>query len=441
MTSHEHSSMSSVNPQAEKLNQTIEKNNPAVHRMLSEKGKNIFFPKGGILKQSADAKGKKFNATIGISTKDDGTPLVLPSLSHQIGIDPKNYAPYAPSFGLMNLRKKWQEKIREKNPSLKGKDISLPVVTSGLTHGLSIAAYLFLDQEDTLILPDKFWGNYKLIFQNGFGVKLSTFNTFKNEQFDTKSLEWSLKESPKGKKVVLLNIPNNPTGYTPSEAEADRIVEVLKQSAEAGNELVVFCDDAYFGLLYEKGLLSESLFARLVNLHENILAVKMDGATKEEYAWGFRVAFVTFGGKNLTEETLESFEQKTAGSIRGNISNCCHLSQSLLLNLFESETYEEEKKANYHVLKERYDEVRSILNTNKERFAPYFNPLPFNSGYFMCIELTENLDGEQVRQILLKEYDTGVIATGNLIRIAFSAVGKKQIPELFENIFHACQSL
>ncbi len=433
--------MSCFNPQAEKLNHIIETNNPAVHQMLSEKGKSIFFPKGGILKQSAEAKGKKFNATIGISTQDDGTPLVLPSLEKQIGIDPKNYAPYAPSFGLMSLRKKWQEKIREKNPTLEGKDISLPVVTSGLTHGLSTAAYLFLDPGDTLVLPDKFWGNYKLIFQNGFEAKLATFNTFKDGRFDVESLEWALKESPKGKKVVLLNIPNNPTGYTPSEEEADRIIEILKQCADAGNELVVLCDDAYFGLLYEEGLLKESLFAKLVDLHESILAVKMDGATKEEYAWGFRVAFVTFGGKNLSAETLEAFEQKTAGSIRGNISNCCHLSQSLLLNLFESDTYEAEKEQSYHVLEERYHEVRSVLEANKERFNPYFKPLPFNSGYFMCIELADNLDGEAVRQVLLEQYDTGVIATGNLIRIAFSSIGKPQIPELFENIYNACKAL
>jgi DNA-binding transcriptional MocR family regulator len=82
-----------------------------------------------------------------------------------------------------------------------------------------------------------------------------------------------------------------------------------------------------------------------------------------------------------------------------------------------------------------------VLNANKEQFAPYFKPLPFNSGYFMCIELAENIDGEQVRQILLDKYDTGIIATANLIRIAFSSIGKSQIPELFENIYKACQEI
>ena len=59
----------------------------------------------------------------------------------------------------------------------------------------------------------------------------------------------------------------------------------------------------------------------------------------------------------------------------------------------------------------------------------------------MCVELADNIESEQLRQVLLEKYDTGVIATGNLIRIAFSSIGKSQIPELFENIFNACQEI
>ena len=33
-------------------------------------------------------------------------------------------------------------------------------------------------------------------------------------------------------------------------SEADRIVEVLRQQAERGTQLVVVADDAYFGLFY-----------------------------------------------------------------------------------------------------------------------------------------------------------------------------------------------
>ena len=54
-----------MDAQALSLNQTIEKLNGNVLAMLSERGKNIFFPKLGILAQSAQARGKDINATIG----------------------------------------------------------------------------------------------------------------------------------------------------------------------------------------------------------------------------------------------------------------------------------------------------------------------------------------------------------------------------------------
>jgi hypothetical protein len=47
-----------MDPQAINLNETIQKLNKSVLELLSERGKNIFFPKLGILSQSAQAKGK-----------------------------------------------------------------------------------------------------------------------------------------------------------------------------------------------------------------------------------------------------------------------------------------------------------------------------------------------------------------------------------------------
>ena len=41
--------------------------------------------------------------------------------------------------------------------------------------------------------------------------------------------------------------------------------------------------------------MTESLFGLLANLHPNLLAVKLDGATKELFVWGLRCGFVTFG--------------------------------------------------------------------------------------------------------------------------------------------------
>ena len=88
---------------------------------------------------------------------------------------------YAPPEGLPKLRSLWQEKMFRMNPSLKGKKISNPIVTSGLTHGISLVSDLCVDPEDVVIASDKMWGVYKLIFETRKGARVSTFPLFNNQ--------------------------------------------------------------------------------------------------------------------------------------------------------------------------------------------------------------------------------------------------------------------
>jgi aspartate/methionine/tyrosine aminotransferase len=431
--------MSIINEQAKELNEAIRANNPTILNLLSEKGKASYFPKSGIIKQTAEAKGKKFNATIGMAIEDDGTPMRLPSIAKNINLDPRDAFPYAPSYGAPELRKIWQQLIRKKNPSLRG-NISLPVITNALTNALSIVGMLFVDPGDRIIITDKFWGNYRLIFEIAHGGVLDTINTFTQEGLDLESFQHKLNEGT-GKKIILLNFPNNPAGYTPTEKEASDMADIIRKSAEQGNEIAVMIDDAYFGLVYQPGIFKESLFAKLADLHENVLAIKIDGATKEDYTWGLRVGFITYAAKGIDETACQALVEKTGGAVRGNISNASHLSQSLVYHATQSPTYWDEKKEKYELLKSRFETVQQVLTDNREKFTPFFKPLPYNSGYFMCVQLSEKLNAENIRQILLSKYDTGLIVVGNMLRIAYSSIPGKYIPELFGNIYNACQEV
>lgn len=427
--------MSSINPQAKLLNEQLETVNPSVSEMLSARGKSIFFPAKGILAQSAEAKGKAINATIGTALEDDGSPLCLPCIKAMIDIDPAAAFLYAPSYGNPKLRDKWQAMMLNKNPALNGKQISRPVVAQALTHALSIAGYLFLDQDEELIIPDLFWGNYNLIFREHFGAKYRTFNTFKDGGFDITAMTKAINATAPGKKVLLLNFPNNPTGYTITKAEAVQLKAALLIAAEAGNKLVVMIDDAYFGLVYEENIYAKSIFSDLADLHENILAVKIDGATKEDYVWGFRVGFITYGIKGGTSELYTALEAKTAGAIRGNISNAPAISQALLLKAFTHPEYESQKQAKKSILQARYNKVCQILAEHHE-YSAAFEAMPYNSGYFMCVKLN-GADSEAVRQILLNEFSTGLIATAGLLRVAFSSTPISQLEALFSNLYQA----
>ncbi|MBC8553836.1 MAG: aminotransferase class I/II-fold pyridoxal phosphate-dependent enzyme [Candidatus Brocadiales bacterium] len=429
--------MENFNPQAVELNENIQRDNANVLNMLSVRGKGIFFPKKGILGQSAEAKGKEINATIGIALEEDGSPLRLGCIDDLIDVEPAAAFPYAPSFGRPDLRSNWKAMIYEKNPSLQGTEISSPVVTCALTHGLSMSAYLFGDEGDQLISPDLYWGNYRLIFGNTYSVGIETYETFEGDGFNVSGLRDVLLGSPAKKCLVSLNFPNNPTGYTPTISEVARIRDVLVEAADGGRDIVALIDDAYFGLVYEDGITRESIFAALANAHERLLAVKIDGATKEDYVWGFRVGFITYAIKGGSKSVYEALEAKTAGAIRGTISNSSNLSQSLLNAAYKDENYNQQKREKYQTLQRRYTKVKEILSTHPE-YEECFTALPFNSGYFMCLKPV-TVDPENVRQILLSDYSTGIIVASGVMRLAFSSTPFDLLEKLFDNIFQACQ--
>ena len=316
------------------LNAILQKQVPEVYTLLSTSGRRTFFPKESVVAQTAEANETKLNATIGQALEDNHTPLTLSLLKEQTKLTLEQTFLYSPSYGQKKLRELWQEAIYKKNPSLKAK-ISLPLVVGGLTHGLSVVNKLFVDEGDSIILPDKYWGNYKLIFDP---AELATFPLYDKRCFNAAGLAKKLAEKG-SKKIVLLNFPNNPTGYTPTEREAEEIREIIKKASEK-NKVIVILDDAYFGLVYEKNILKESLFARLADLSENVLAVKVDGISKELYAWGLRVAFVTYGCKGLTQEAAKALEDKTAGVVRGTISNVNSHAQFMAVSALESKKLE-----------------------------------------------------------------------------------------------------
>ena len=429
----------SLNEQAQELNEIISKHNPNVFSLLSDKGKAIYFPKKGILSQGKEAAKMGINATVGQAFEDDGTPMFIKSIQEEISLPPKEVFTYSPSYGRADLRQKWQDMLRLKNPSLKNKNISLPVVSSALTHGLSICGYMFVNPGEDILIPDLYWENYDLIFGNAYGANIVNYKLFKDDHLDLESLEKTLNSGKIGKKTLLLNFPNNPTGYTPTKAEAEEITRIIKDSADKGNNIVVLIDDAYFGLEYEENIINESLFAYLADIDENVLTVKLDGPTKEDYVWGFRTGFITLAIKNGNAELYNALESKIAGAIRGNISNCSTPSQTLLYRAYSSDTYAQEKEAKYNKLKSRYDIIKQTIAAHPE-YKEYFEPLPYNSGYFMCIKLN-GIDTETLRRELIEHYDTGVIAMSGVIRIAFSAVKSELLPKLFDNIYQAAKAI
>ncbi|MDF2923152.1 MAG: class and aminotransferase [Paenibacillaceae bacterium] len=429
-----------MNPLAIGLNEQLQQANPHAYELLSNLGRRMYYISEGILSQSREAKlrAKRHNATLGTAVENGG-PMHLGVIQDTLSAySPKDIYEYAPTAGKAELRQRWRSKAIAENPSLAGKTFGVPIVTTGLTHGLSLVADLFAGVEDAVIVPDKIWENYDITFGVRREARLVPYPLYGPDgHYNVEGLKEAIfAQQGKGKAIVVLNFPNNPTGYTPGEQEGRAIVAAVREAAETGINIVVLIDDAYFGLFYEDSL-KESLFAHFIGLHSRVLPVRVDGATKEDYATGLRVGFLTFGSDS--EAVLAALEQKTMGLIRATISSGPHPSQTFVLHALESPQYGAQKEEKAGIIRRRALRAKELLRSG--RYDDAWTLYPFNSGYFLCLKLL-TVDAERLRQHLLERYEVGTIALNATdLRLAVPCIDEADWEELLDTIYRGIKDL
>lgn len=428
-----------LNPLAQELNESLK--GTSAEALFSDLGKRIYFPKG-IIAQGGEAKQKASvaNGTIG-TTVINGKPAILPSVQKWAPeLSSGELVAYAPTAGLPAIREAWKQKQIQKNPSLANKLTSLPVVVPGLTAGLSYIMDLFVDADKPMLAPNPSWDNYVLIAEARRGSEFHQFEMFKDGKFNIAGLEEAVKTEAKkyGSVRLILNFPQNPSGYSPTTAEVKELCRILKEVGESGAKALVISDDAYFGLNYEDSIEPESLFAHICDLHENVLAVKADGPTKEDFAWGLRCGFLTFGCKGFTETQYENLVKKLMGVIRSSVSCAATPGQTLILKSFQDPNNDAEKAAFRKVLEGRYKVVRNFVDTHK---CSGLEVLPFNSGYFMSFR-TIGIDAEALRVKLLNEKGIGTIQIDpQTLRVAFSSIEENLIEKVYTEIYNTAEEM
>ena len=429
-----------MNPLASTLNDIIQRESATVSGMLSALGRRMYWPSKGILSQSAEAAKAPVNASIGIAT-DGKVPLQLPCVHKYFqGIDGKDLYTYAPSPGRKTLRDAWLAKMRRQNPSIGAQPISLPIVTNALTHGLSLVGDLFLDAGDTVLVSDLHWENYDLCWHERLGANVENWPLFNAALtgLDLAGFEAALAKHRGQKIMIVLNFPNNPSGYSPTKEEAASIAKILTREA-ASSKIIAICDDAYYGMAYETACWNESLFGLLCGAHENLLAVRMDGATKEEFVWGLRVGFITYGIKGATAALYQALEEKTAGLIRSTVSNITHPGQTIVEKALADPSFADEQAKTVAILAERYRAVRQAAY--RSEYADAWDVYPFNSGYFMCLRV-KGVEADTLRRHLIANHNLGTIALGPTeLRVAFSCVRLEDIEGVFASIAKGVRAL
>lgn len=429
-----------MDPRTE-INTLLRDGAPALFRALSSLGQRVYFPPD-VPAQSAEARGKSLNGTIGQITDGRGGAIPLPAMAAALsGLSSEDLSRallYSPVEGIPEARQRWRawqrRGVSEEIPS------SLPLVTAGLTHSLAILADLFGGEGRPVAIPRPFWGNYRQVFSVRTGAEIKVAPGYVEGRYNTRAVAEALDGVPDGEPAVaLLNLPSNPGGYSLTVTERTEVRESLLGVAER-RPLVVICDDAYAGLVFEPDIPRTSLFWELIGAHPNLIPVKVDGGTKEFSFFGGRIGFLTFAC-DPESGAARALESKVKTLVRSTIGSPVATSQVLLLQALRKEGIEAEVEAVRVLLEERY---RALQRALAEVDPELLTVLPFNSGCFALVEIPETLGltSEQVRRHLLEHHDTGLISMEpRHLRIAHCSVDAAALPELVRRLEQGVREL
>jgi aspartate/methionine/tyrosine aminotransferase len=413
---------------ADELNGVLERHAPALFRCLSPLGRNAAFPKG-IPFQAEQARSAEIDATIGQLTDGAGQPLPLPRLRALLsGLNAKEALLYAPVSGPAELRRRWGLRERDLGAAPESLRTTLPFVTHGLTHGISLLADLFVDDDTDVIIPTPAWENYELLVQLHQRPRIRTFPFFRDGRFNHEGLADAM-AAVRRKALVILNLPGNPSGYAPHVREIEPLLQALCSGRAPA---VVAVDDAYQGWVYEDEHPRASLFWELARRAdpETLVPIKIDGATKELAFFASRVGFLT---APLDVEAERAFESKLKCVTRGTVGSASGPALAAVSAVLADPDLEPAFEALRAELAGRYRALRAALDQlSDERVRPQ----PFNAAYFALLKLDPSLDAEALRLRLLHEAKVGVIAfpEDNCLRLAYCSIRGEQLPTLVERL-------
>jgi hypothetical protein len=328
---------------------------PALWAALSPLGRRLRMPANFLPQQTAEARGTRFNATIGQITDGHGKAVPLPSLGAVLSGLPEAARSrallYSPVEGLAELRERWQTRQRRGQPA--ERPSSLPIATGGAVHALSLAAQLFAAPGRAVLLSEPPPAGWRETFGLRTGASLGYLRGLGAPGFDPALLAAALDvmedEVPL---LIALRLPTGPDEPPLSPEERTLLVRTLALGA-ARRPVVVVVDDLWerFAPVHGRAggkvegraggrageMASGSLFWDLAGLHPALLPLKVDGAEGELGYAGGRIGFLTLPFQPGSAAARE-LESKVKLLLRAEIGSPSAASQTVLLARLAAET-------------------------------------------------------------------------------------------------------
>ena len=289
--------------------------------------------------------------------------------------------------------------------------------TLGGTGALFSSFNLFLEEGESVLLPDLMWSNYKLLAERA-KVSHLEYSLFDEEgRFNLASLQEAISSSLKkeGKVIALINDPcQNPTGYCLSEEDYDSLFSMLEEEGKKGRLIVLF-DIAY--LSYRPDLGSPfKLIEKLAERKAGFLPLLCFSCSKLFGVYGLRSGALI--ALCSSEEEKESVSEAFSSFARGTYS-CPVGSANYALSVAMSDPSSRKKilseiEANRKELEER---GKTLVKELDEAGIPHY---PYQAGFFLTIKTKK--DAYEVFASLKQKHIYIVPLSDSLMRIALSGL-------------------
>ncbi|HND45652.1 MAG TPA: pyridoxal phosphate-dependent aminotransferase, partial [Chitinophagales bacterium] len=265
---------------------------------VSEKG--LKMPSSPIRKLApyADEARKKgvYIYQLNIGQPDIETPSIFWDAVKQID---RKILEYSPSNGYESLRNRYTRYFQEKC----GLETLLPedvLITTGASEALFFTLLSILDEGEEVIIPEPLYANY-IGFSKSGNIKVVPIATSFENGFNLPSIEEFEKViTPKTKAILICN-PNNPTGYTYTFEELERLKNLVKK-----HDLFIISDEVYREFIY-----SDQAHISMFNFQEiEQHVILVDSISKRFSACGARIGMVASKNKLVLETVLKFAQQR-----------------------------------------------------------------------------------------------------------------------------------
>jgi aminotransferase len=337
----------------------------------------IAAPKSKIRELFDLAAGRSDVISLGIGQPDFPTPQ--PAIQGNIEALKKNITTYAPTRGIPKLLELLEKKLEKVN-NIKINWKENIILCNGGSNAITLAFASIFNPGDELILSSPNFVSY-FYCSSFFGVKVVEIE--RNSDFSPNIEEMKASISNKTK-AILINSPNNPTGYALEKRELEDIIEMVLE-----HDLYLISDEVYENYIYE-GLVHISP-ASLNDMFER--TVTLNAMSKLYSATGFRLGYVAANKEII--DLMEKYLQYT-------IAGTNHAAQYGFIEALKMDT------SFFDEILKSFDE-RRLLVYNRLNEIGFDVVKPRGAFYIMPSLKNFHMGGQEFSRKIIKEKGVAIV--------------------------------